>query len=71
MDQLSTFITLLPEIEALLAENGVEIPRPDYKRDKPAAKGGSKDDDEGGDALKGRKGKRANIEATSDEDGDI
>ena len=73
MDQYAAFVTLLPDIEAILKENGQSVPRPNYAD----AKGLS---DEGGDEDQGEfnnniedtasASPKKNIEATSDEDED-
>lgn len=67
MDQFSSFITVLPEIEAVLRESGQTIPRPDY-----AGVGSAPDESDGSEEDSGDDSKdaasRKNIEATSDED---
>ena len=64
MDQFSAFVSLLPEIEAVLKESGQTVPRPDY-----TGVGGppveSDDEDASGDQ---EDSSRKNIDATSDED---
>ncbi|RMJ27754.1 hypothetical protein PHISP_01398 [Aspergillus sp. HF37] len=68
MDQFSSFITFLPEIEAVLSESGQTISRPNYagvSTSAPDESDGS-EEDSGGD-LKDT-ASRKNIEATSDED---
>lgn len=67
MDQFATFITLLPEIEAVLKENGENTPRPVYTGlsnppyesdgDEASPSGNSKD-----------VASRKNIDATSEEE---
>lgn len=67
MDQFSSLVTLLPEIEATLKENGETIPRPIYSgMSNPAYESdrgqeGSSDDSK--DAVS-----RKNIDATSEEE---
>lgn len=38
MELFSSFLTLLPDIESILADKGVEVPRPNYEREKSEAK---------------------------------
>ncbi|KAE8144358.1 putative RNA polymerase II transcriptional coactivator [Aspergillus avenaceus] len=69
MDQFASLVTLLPDIELALEENGVSVPRPDY-----AGKGRLQEacDREPEDALDSTgpgdtRMSRENIEATSEE----
>lgn len=61
MDQFSTLISLLPDIEEALKENGESLPRPIYGRDNPSGH-----DD--GEQSSNQSPSKHNIEATSDED---
>jgi hypothetical protein len=80
MEQYSALVELMPQIETALEKQGEKIPRPNYEttaRDAPAEDQGE-EQDEGSEAeedsrkAKSKNGKRrkANIEATSDEDED-
>ena len=72
MDQYAAFVTLLPDIEAILKENGQSVPRPNYAD----AKGQS---DEGGDKNQGESDSnieepaslKKNIDATSEEEEEV
>ena len=83
LEQYSTFIDILPQIEAVLKKQGADVPRPVFND--AAGAGGEEDVDENapaegeeeeeeGEAKKTAKksvnDKRSNIEATSDEDED-
>lgn len=63
IEQYSTLINILPQIEEALKEKGETIPRPDYSGNTPVKdeQNDSDDDDEVHD-------KKANIETTSDEE---
>ncbi|KAE8361029.1 transcriptional Coactivator p15-domain-containing protein [Aspergillus caelatus] len=70
IDQFSSLVTLLPEIELTLKDSGVSVPRPDYacrhsipNQDHNEASGGGGDSGLGDSYLP-----RKNIEATSEED---
>lgn len=67
MDQFSSLITFLPEIEAVLKETGESVPRPDYTG---ASNLSDESDEAQGDATGDSKeaSSRKNIDATSDED---
>jgi hypothetical protein len=69
LDQYSTFIELLPQIEKELGKNGETVPRPRYEGqlsvERDAQKEEESDVDEGNGVPK-----KSNIEATSDEDED-
>lgn len=64
LEQYSTFIQLLPQIETTLKKGGASVPRPDYEAN------GTLINDTGEDANDEEDGpsKKANIDATSDED---
>ncbi|KAL8838168.1 MAG: hypothetical protein Q9176_005251 [Flavoplaca citrina] len=65
----STFVTLLPSIEAALGAKGESVPRPDYSTVQPSEKPQSGDDEEGGEDDEGDgDGGKKNFEATSEED---
>ncbi|KAI9035019.1 PX domain protein [Aspergillus affinis] len=66
LDQYASLVTLLPEIEVVLKEQGQSIPRPEYTSSDSRRMEGcdSEDDEELADLPK------KNIEATSDEDED-
>ncbi|KAI9373134.1 transcriptional Coactivator p15-domain-containing protein [Aspergillus egyptiacus] len=67
VDQFSTLLTLLPDIETALQEKGVSIPRPNYV-DLGTSSDSVDDQDDSTDELSGAHPPRKNIEATSDED---
>ena len=64
LEQYSTFIQLLPQIELTLKKDGATVPRPDYGEKDPLINDaeGDASGDEGGFI------KKSNIDATSDED---
>lgn len=62
MEQYSAFVELLPHIEDVLRKHGERPPRPSY--DKGVSAGDEADMDDADDET----AKKANIEATSDED---
>lgn len=66
LEQYSTLLSFLPQIEAKLKDDGVDVTRPDY--------GGvaaiSQEPTEPKDTSEDYVDKKANIEATSDEDED-
>ena len=65
VEQYSALIGIMPQIEELLKRQGEKVPRPDYSRSahiEPDENGEEEDDGEKMDA------KKANIEATSDEE---
>lgn len=65
VDQFASFITILPEIEALLQESGETVPRPNYSCvSRPSHES---DLDQGNDHADEVASKK-NIDATSDED---
>ncbi|KAL9625665.1 MAG: hypothetical protein Q9204_007785 [Flavoplaca sp. TL-2023a] len=68
--QYSTFVSLLPSIEAALAAKGESVPRPDYSTVQPSEKpgGGDDDEEEGEDDERDGDGGKKNFEATSEED---
>jgi len=61
-DQFAALVSLLPEIDKALAAKGVELPRPLY--DATSSGGGF----EGAKAEDEEKPKKANYEATDDEE---
>lgn len=61
VDQFAALVTLLPEIEQSLAQQGQSLPRPNYSGD--GGRGDSEDMEQGG-----LKPDKQNIEATSDEE---
>ncbi|KPI36352.1 putative RNA polymerase II transcriptional coactivator [Cyphellophora attinorum] len=65
IEQYSTLLQILPQIEKTLAEKGVSVPRPDFDGAAPTNAGDEDEDDEG---AKNGDHQKANIEATSDED---
>lgn len=67
IDQYSTLLTLLPEIESTLNEKGVAVPRPDYATLNSKSDAGNSEEDST-DELSAAHHSRKNIEATSDED---
>lgn len=79
-EQYSALVTLMPQIEKALEENGEKIPRPKYDGASEAAVAGDEQEQENEEAeaegeivkAKAQNGRRkkANIEATSDEDED-
>jgi hypothetical protein len=60
IEQYSAFIAVMPQLESLLVEKGQFVPRPKYDG-AAEAPDGSEDDEE-------EESKKANIEATSDEE---
>lgn len=74
LEQFSTLVTILPQIETALNKKGEKVPRPEYDGRGPvrSTTEDEDEDDEDDDASEeggGRK-KKANIDATSDEDED-
>ncbi|KAL4880509.1 transcriptional Coactivator p15-domain-containing protein [Aspergillus karnatakaensis] len=67
IEQFSTLMTILPDIEGALKEKGVTVPRPDYTEAGPNSDGDDGVEDST-DELSGAPTSRKNIEATSDED---
>ncbi|PLB47013.1 PC4-domain-containing protein [Aspergillus steynii IBT 23096] len=66
LDQFASLVTMLPEIEAVLKEQGQSIPRPGYTgSDSRQNESSDPDDDE-----EPTNSPKKNIEATSDEDDD-
>jgi len=65
MNQFASLVTLLPEMEAVLKENGENIPRPDYGGMSNSPDESDQEDPSGHieDAAA-----RKNIDATSEED---
>lgn len=61
IEQYSALINVLPQIEEVLKQKGEKIPRPNYSGQQSAGS----DQDDGDDEIQDKK---ANIEATSDED---
>ncbi len=82
VEQYSALVELMPQIEKMLEKKGEKVPRPNYDNttvDPPAEDKKEQDHGESeGDAvtdneksnIKNGKRKKANIEATSDEDED-
>ena len=71
MDQYAAFVTLLPDIEAILKENGQSVPRPNYADAKEQSdEGGDGDQGESDSNIEDPASPKKNIEATSDEDED-
>lgn len=68
MDQYTAFISLLPDLEVALKENGQEVPRPNYTDAGPADEGDGGDQNEPGNDNEGSASPKKNIEATSDEE---
>ncbi|KAK3061884.1 hypothetical protein LTS18_005240 [Coniosporium uncinatum] len=74
VDQFAALVSLLPEIDKALAAKGVELPRPLYDAVSNGGAAGKVDDaedepaNEGDEAEDDEKPKRANYEATDDED---
>ncbi|KAL4819047.1 transcriptional Coactivator p15-domain-containing protein [Aspergillus spinulosporus] len=68
IDQFSSLVTLLPEIEIALQEKGLSIPRPNYIDQGTNIDSNDKTDST--DGLQRARPSRENIEATSDEDED-
>lgn len=66
MDQFSALLQVLPQIEGVLKDEGVRVPRPDYTGDAIAASA-VVDEDMGEDDYKAQL-KKSNHEATSDEE---
>ena len=64
VEQYSALIAVMPEIESLLGQKGESVPRPNF--DGAPQKGAARADDQDEDADVEEK--RANIEATSDEE---
>jgi len=74
VDQFAALVSLLPEIDKALAAKGVELPRPLYDVVSNGGASGKVEDAEYEPANKGAKAedeekpKRANYEATDEED---
>ncbi|KAI4258359.1 MAG: hypothetical protein L6R42_005147 [Xanthoria sp. 1 TBL-2021] len=68
--QYSTFVTLLPGIEAALVAKGESVARPDYSTAQSSEKPPNVEDEDAGEEEEGNGdgGKRKNFEATSEED---
>ena len=68
--QYSTFVTLLPSIEAALVAKGESVARPDYSATKPSKTpdGVTSEDGDAENQVDGDRTKKENFEATSDED---
>lgn len=64
IEQYSALINILPQIEDALKQKGEKIPRPNYGRQQ-TVDSDQVDQDDGDDEIQDKK---ANIEATSDED---
>ena len=62
--QFSTFISLLPQIETVLREKGVTLPRSAYDSAEPAAM----DPESEPEAAPSKKESKRNFEETSEED---
>ena len=66
VEQFSTLISVLPEIESALAAKGESLPRPDYserKDEEEKVRNTDEEDDKVKDDVEGKK----NFEETSDE----
>lgn len=70
MDQYAAFVTLLPDIEAILKENGQSVPRPNYVDAKGQSDEGDENKCESDSNIEDPASPKKNIEATSDEDQD-
>ncbi|KAJ0418124.1 transcriptional Coactivator p15-domain-containing protein [Aspergillus carlsbadensis] len=68
IDQFSTLVALLPDIETALQEKGVSIPRPNYTRQGANVGANEEEEEDSTDELSAPGPTRKNIEATSDED---
>ncbi|EXJ94750.1 hypothetical protein A1O1_03147 [Capronia coronata CBS 617.96] len=68
--QYSAFIDIMPQIEGLLQKQGETVPRPDYSGIAPAAasQNGGQENDDDTNVKEEMDSKKANIEATSDEE---
>jgi hypothetical protein len=67
LEQFSAFVTVLPRIEGVLSDKGESLPRPQYDAGGPVRTStADEDDDDSDDADE----KKANFDATSDEDDD-
>lgn len=62
MEQFTSLINILPDLEQALSQKGVSVPRPDYS----GISGQS--DDKDGNQDKAASPSKQNIEATSEED---
>lgn len=71
MDQYAAFVTLLPDIEAVLNENGQSVPRPNYVGAKGQSDEGDENKCEYDSNIEDPASLKKNIEATSDEDEDV
>lgn len=67
LEQYSTFVQLLPQIETALQRDGFSVPRPNYDKDETLVDDGEAGDMNGQD-NEGGIAKKSNIDATSDED---
>ncbi|KAJ5084302.1 ssDNA-binding transcriptional regulator [Penicillium alfredii] len=66
LDQFSSLITILPDIEQALKQNGVSLPRPVYSDNVDPSDEGDEADQE--DSGEGKSSPKQNIEATSEEE---
>lgn len=64
IEQFSAFVSLLPEIESVLHEKGIVVPRPEYNESGEKVEADKGNSDTKDAASTGR----SNIEETSDED---
>ncbi len=64
IEQYSALVEIMPHIETLLKSRGEKVPRPNYNRNAPD----EEEDDEEEDGDEDMDSKKANIEATSDEE---
>ncbi len=62
VEQYSALVTIMPQIESLLAQKGETVPRPHFDGAPQGV------DEENGDEQEEAEPGKANIEATSDED---
>ena len=68
LEQYSTFVELLPQIEKVLKGKGETVPRPQYTKGGGAAVKKENDEDDEEMDADDMKGGKSNFEATSDED---
>ena len=64
VEQYSALIAIMPQLESLLSQKGESVPRPNF--DGAPQNGSGQNDDE--DDVADEEDKKANIEATSDEE---
>lgn len=69
LEQYSSLVSVMPQIETALQAEGQEVPRPEYSEIGQVAKEESMKDEDGSEEAEGeQQDGKANYEATSEED---